>query len=111
MEENTNNRGFMIPKSFLSQLGEYTQGYLLVVCNERGDLYVHEAFDNPVIKIGLIKFADLHVTASIDHMQNTALLVEEENEFIEIERANRDAEDDDEDEDEDDDEEGENNFS
>lgn len=106
MEENTNNRGFMIPKSFLAQLGEYTQGYMLVVCNERGELYVHESFDNPVIKIGLIKFADLHVTASIDHMQNTALLVEEENAFIEIENGNDDDEDDD-----DDDDEEENNFS
>ena len=110
MEENSNNRGFMIPKSFLSQLGEYTQGYMLVVCNERGDLYVHESFDNPVIKIGLIKFADLHVTASIDHMQNTALLVEEENAFIEIEGGNDEEEDDDDDDDEDD-EEGENKFS
>ena len=96
MDDNSKNRGFMIPKSFLAQLGEYTQGYMLVVCNERGDLYVHEAYDNPVIKIGLVKFADLHVTASIDHMQNTALLVEEENAYIEIENAEEDEENNDE---------------
>lgn len=102
MEDNTNDHGFLIPKSFLLQLEEYTQGYLLVVCNEKGELYAHEAYDNPVIKIGLVKYADLHVTAALDHMQNTAL---QEEEYLSL--VDDDDDDDEEDTDEDEDDEAE----
>jgi len=80
MEENNgNHHGFMIPESFLTQLSEYTRGYVLLVCNEKGELYAHEAFDNPVIKLGLINFGGLHISAAIKHMQNMALKEEQEN--------------------------------
>jgi hypothetical protein len=71
------NHGFSLPKSFLNQLGEYTRGYILLVCNEQGELFAHEAYDNPVIKLGLINFGEMHIAASIQHMQNVALREEE----------------------------------
>jgi hypothetical protein len=77
MEEDKNSRGFTIPKSFLTQLGEYTRGYMLLVCNEKGELYAHETYDNPVIKLGIVNFAELHVEAIQKHMKNIALKEEE----------------------------------
>jgi hypothetical protein len=73
MENGSNDHGFMIPKSFLVQLGEYTRGYMLLACNEKGELFAHESYDNPVIKLGLIKFGDLHISAALEHMHNVAL--------------------------------------
>lgn len=69
--------GFMIPKSFLSQLSEYSRGYILLVCNDKGDLYAHESYDNPVIKLGLVNFADMHVAAIQKYLHNSALKEEE----------------------------------
>jgi hypothetical protein len=77
MEEHENNPGFVIPKSFLLQLSEYTRGYMLLVCNDKGELYAHEAYDNPVIKLGLANFAEMHVNAVQKHMHNIALQEEE----------------------------------
>jgi hypothetical protein len=78
MDDTPKKPGFTIPESFLNQLEEYTRGYMLVVCNERGELFVHEAYDNPVIKLGLVNFADMHVSASQQHMHNMALMAEED---------------------------------
>lgn len=77
MSEYENNHGFTLPESFLSQLSEYTQGYILIVCNERGELFAHEAYDTPVIRMGLTNFADMHVNALQQHMHNMALDAEE----------------------------------
>jgi hypothetical protein len=77
-EDDKFHGGFMIPESFTNQLNEYTQGYMLLVCNERGELYAHESYDNPVIKLGLIKFGDLHISAALKHMHNQALQEEQQ---------------------------------
>lgn len=77
MAENNKNPGFVIPSSFLLQLSEYTRGYMLLVCNEQGELYAHEAYDNPVIKLGLANFAEMHISAIQKHMHNVALQEEE----------------------------------
>jgi hypothetical protein len=77
MEQDQNSRGFTIPKSFLTQLSEYTRGYMLLVCNEKGELFAHETYDNPVIKLGIVNFAELHVDAIQKHMKNIALKEEE----------------------------------
>lgn len=89
------NHGFSIPKAFLTQLGEYTRGYILIVCNERGELFAHEAYDNAVIKLGLINFAEMHVAASVQHMHNLAL--EEEQRLDKQERESEDSGDEDDD--------------
>ena len=99
MEDNPNPHGFLIPESFLTQLGEYTRGYMLLVCNERGELFSHEAYDNPVIKLGLIKFADLHVSAALEHMHDVALREEQHHEDTSDDTEGKDNEDDSEEED------------
>jgi hypothetical protein len=71
------SEGFVIPKSFLTQLNEYTRGFILIVCNEKGELYAHESYDNPVIKLGLTNFAEMHIAAAQKHMHNIALKEEE----------------------------------
>lgn len=75
-------RGFQIPASFINQLEEYTRGYMLIVCNEKGELSAYEAYDNPVIKLGLINFADMHVSAEQRHMHDVALKAEEQSNEI-----------------------------
>lgn len=77
MDNDNEDHGFMIPNSFITQLGEYTRGYMLLVCNEKGELYAHESYDNPVIKLGLINFGDMHISAALKHMHNMALKDEE----------------------------------
>lgn len=76
--EEYNQHGFALPESFLAQLGEFTRGYMLLVCNDKGELYAHEAYDNPVIKLGIINFGDMHISAALRHMHNMALKEEEE---------------------------------
>lgn len=85
MDNNENQYGFSIPEAFLTQLGEYTRGYMLLVCNEKGELYAHEAYDNPVIKLGLVNFAEIHASAALKHMKNMALKEEEEDPFEDFE--------------------------
>ena len=98
MEDNCDDRhGFTIPKSFLTQLQEYSRGYILIVCNEQGELYAHEAYDNPVIKLGLINFGEIHIAAALKHMHNMALQEEERLENEVSEQENPEDEDDNED--------------
>jgi len=98
MDKSPNPYGFMIPESFLTQLEEYTRGYMLLVCNEKGELYAHEAYDNPVIKLGLVNFGNMHTAAMLQHMQNMALKEEEDMESFEAqEEFNEDDEEDDKD--------------
>ena len=78
MYDEENSPGFMIPQTFLTQLGEYSRGYMLLVCNEQGELFAHEAYDNPVIKLGMMNFANMHVSAALKHMHNQALKEEQQ---------------------------------
>ena len=80
MDDTPKKPGFTIPESFLTQLEEYTRGYMLLVCNERGELFAHESYDNPVIKLGLVNFGDMHISAAQQHMHNMALMAEEDEE-------------------------------
>ena len=95
MREDNKDHGFTIPESFLLQLSEYTRGYILLVCNERGELFAHEGYDNPVIKLGLINFGEVHISAALQHMHNVAL---KEEERLEDDAASDHRDDDDDDE-------------
>ena len=88
MDNDENPYGFTIPESFLTQLEEYTRGYMLLVCNDKGELYAHEAYDNPVIKLGLVNFGNMHTAAMLQHMQNMALREEQEMESFDTEDDN-----------------------
>ena len=90
-EQKNNQHGFVLPDSFLSQLTEFTRGYMLLVCNDKGELYAHEAYDNPVIKLGLVNFADMHISATLRHMHNIALREEENLDFRESDDSAEDS--------------------
>ena len=48
---------FKLPKSFLTQLGEFTTGYLLISVNESGEFETFIHYDGPVVHLGMLKFA------------------------------------------------------
>lgn len=52
MSENT----FCLPNSFLTQLGEFTNGYVLVTVNENGEFESFVNTPTPVVKLALGKF-------------------------------------------------------
>jgi len=65
--------GFQIPEDFIHRLNEYTRGYLLVVCNEEGEITSYEAFDTPIIQLGLLSFTKTQIDAYHEHRRNKAL--------------------------------------
>ena len=50
---------FKLPPAFLSQLGEFTTGYFLVTVNEQGQFETFVQSDNPVTRLGLLKFTGM----------------------------------------------------
>lgn len=50
---------FKLPQSFLSQLGEFTTGYFLVTVNEKGEFETFVQADNPVTRLGVLKFTGM----------------------------------------------------
>lgn len=50
---------FKLPQSFLSQLNEFTLGYLLITVNEAGEFETFVKADTPITRVGLIKFSEL----------------------------------------------------
>lgn len=50
---------FKLPKSFLTQLNEFTTGYALVTVNEEGQFESFIASDTPAIRLGLTKFVGM----------------------------------------------------
>lgn len=68
----TNQSSFKLPKSFLSQLDEFTMGYVLVTVNEDGEFEVFVNTDNPVTKLGLSKFVGL-VADNLNNEDNMLL--------------------------------------
>lgn len=52
-------KSFKLPQSFLSQLGEFTTGYFLVTVNEQGQFETFVQADNPVTRLGVLKFTGM----------------------------------------------------
>ena len=50
---------FKLPQAFLSQLGEFTTGYLLVTVNEQGQFETFVQADTPVTRLGILKFTGM----------------------------------------------------
>ena len=50
---------FKLPKSFLSQLGEFTTGYVLVSVNEEGEFETFIKADSPALRLALGRFITL----------------------------------------------------
>jgi len=52
-------KSFKLPESFLSQLNEFTLGYMLVTVNEAGEFETFVKADNPLTRVALVKFTEL----------------------------------------------------
>jgi len=50
---------FKLPKSFLTQLGEFSHGYVLIVVNEQGEFESFMQADTPAVRLGIIRFAEI----------------------------------------------------
>lgn len=61
-----NRPTFKLPSSFISQLGEFTTGYVLITVNEGGEFETFIQADTPAIKLGLNKFLTV-VTDTLDN--------------------------------------------
>jgi hypothetical protein len=72
-----NNSGFKLPKQFLTQLGEFSRGYYMAIVNDRGEIESFESYDNPVIRLALLSFMDVQVSAMQQSIKNQALRMEE----------------------------------
>jgi len=54
-----NPTSFKLPPSFLSQLNEFTLGYLLITVNEAGEFETFVKAETPITRVGLVKFAEM----------------------------------------------------
>ena len=52
-------KSFKLPQSFLSQLNEFTLGYVLVTINEAGEFETFVRAENPMTRVALVKFTEL----------------------------------------------------
>lgn len=50
---------FQIPDSFLSQLNEFSQGFLLITINDKREFEVYHKTDGMADYMGLVNFADI----------------------------------------------------
>ncbi len=64
---------FKLPSSFVSQLNEFTTGFLLVTVNELGQFEVYNQMNTPAIKLGLVKFLEA-LSAAMSSDADTALM-------------------------------------
>lgn len=65
---------FKLPKSFITQLGEFTTGYILMTVNEDGQFETFIHADTPVIKLGLAKYSTVMTDAINDNIENSMLI-------------------------------------
>ena len=54
-----NKKPFKLPKAFLNQLNEYTNGYYLVTVNENMEFETHFNFPNELVQLGIINHIDI----------------------------------------------------
>jgi len=54
-----NKKPFKLPKAFLNNLGEFTNGFYLIVVNEVGEFETFMNFPNEATELALLNFADI----------------------------------------------------
>jgi len=52
-------RPFKLPEAFLNQLGEFTNGYFLIVLNHEGQFEVYDKADTQADQLAIINFLDV----------------------------------------------------
>lgn len=62
---------FKLPEAFLNQLREFSTGYFLVTVNAQGEFESFLQADNPVTRLGLLKFSKLIVGAMEKNMERS----------------------------------------
>lgn len=63
MKKTPEPKQFRLPVSFLNQLNEFTNGYLLLVINDKGDFELITEYDQPAHELAFIKFLEQYLTA------------------------------------------------
>lgn len=64
-------KGFNIPKALLSQLNEFTSGYLLITVNEKGDFQLFiDGAEGLVTYSGLLNYAGMQVDCLMEQLHN-----------------------------------------
>lgn len=66
------NPGFKLPKSFLTQLGEFTDGFMLITINDKGEFEVFQDLKTPVLRLGMLHFLDIFVDQLQDGLGETS---------------------------------------
>lgn len=66
------NKPFKLPKSFLSQLDEFTEGYLLFVKNN-GTFETYGCYPDDSAELGLVNFADIQTGAMQEALRQAAI--------------------------------------
>jgi hypothetical protein len=56
------DKPFELPKSFLTQLEEFTCGFHLVTINEAGDFSTYVFYPNKLTELGLVNYMDIQST-------------------------------------------------
>jgi hypothetical protein len=77
---------FKLPKAFLNNLGEFTNGYYLITVNELGEFETFMSFPDNVTELAMLNFADIQSTTlqemarqkALDDMQSSGESSEEE---------------------------------
>lgn len=77
-------KSFQIPDSFLNQLNEFSQGFLLITINDKREFEVYHKTDGMADYIGLVNFADI-----VSNQLQTDL---RENESLDVEGGNEEGE-------------------
>lgn len=68
-----NKRPFKLPESFLNQLGEFTNGYFLVVLTNEGKFEVYDKADTDADQLAMINFLDIHSDVLQDMLRVQAI--------------------------------------
>lgn len=65
---------FELPKSFLTSLDEFTNGYFLVTLNEKNQFTVHLNYNNQeAIELSMINFLDIYATSVQESIRQKAI--------------------------------------
>lgn len=68
------NNSFELPKSFLTQLNEFTKGYFLVTLDENGMFKTYADYNNnQSTELAIINYIDIYASSTQEAMRQDAL--------------------------------------
>lgn len=57
------NKPFKLPEAFISQLKEFTNGYHLVIVNDKYEFETYPWYPNKTVEMALLNYIDIQSTA------------------------------------------------